>query len=184
MGQKELSDDVTRESLNAVAATLNRTTRRELKNTGQSYINTRGKMVEAKRVAPQDCSKCVLRCGAKLSESDRQHIFAEYWGLADYAKQREYLAEHMHREEKLGPSGLTRTVVLYYLTHEKKVQVCRQFFLKTLCVSEKASRIVLEKKVRGDFGKLGPPPPAPSHRTTSSRSKRTVANNQDSDYEY
>ncbi|XP_018020399.1 uncharacterized protein LOC108676773 [Hyalella azteca] len=156
----ELSEDVTRESLNAVAATLTRTTRRELKNTGQSYVNTRGKTIEAKHVAPQDCSKCVLRCGAKLSEADRQSIFAEYWGLADYAKQREYLAHHMHREEKLGPSGLTRTVVLYYLTHHTKVQVCRQFFLKTLCVSEKASRIVLEKKMRGDFGAPEPPPPA------------------------
>ena len=51
-------------------------------------------------------------------------MFAEYWGLADHERQRRYLAQHMHREERLGPSGLTRTVVLYYLTHEaSKYQV-------------------------------------------------------------
>lgn len=96
----------------------------------------------------------VLKCNARISEEDRQKIFAEYWGLADYNLQREYLAAHMQREEKLGPSGLLRTVILYFLTQgkDKKLQVCRQFFLKTLDVSEKASRIVLEKMVRGELG--------------------------------
>ena len=80
-----------------------------------------------------------MRCSAKLSEGDRQSVFAEFWGLADYNLQREYLAEHMHREEKLGPSGLTRTIVLYYLTHHKKVQVNPLVFMLVYITSVKLS---------------------------------------------
>ena len=69
-------------------------------------------------------SRCVLQCNTRLSEVERHSVFAEYWGLASYARQREYLAAHMHRDEKLGPSGLTRGIVNYYLAHRgKKVQV-------------------------------------------------------------
>ncbi|XP_064119082.1 LOW QUALITY PROTEIN: uncharacterized protein LOC135224101 [Macrobrachium nipponense] len=153
--EQQVPDDVTREMLAfAAGSTKDKKKRQELKNTGQSYINTKGKLVNAKRVWPQDCSRCPLKCNARISEEDRQKIFAEYWGLADYNLQREYLAAHMQREEKLGPSGLLRTVILYFLTQgkDKKLQVCRQFFLKTLDVSEKASRIVLEKMVRGELG--------------------------------
>ncbi|XP_068248113.1 neurofilament medium polypeptide-like [Palaemon carinicauda] len=153
--EQQVPDDVTREMLAfAAGSTKDKKKRQELKNTGQSYINTKGKLVNAKRVWPQDCSRCPLKCNARISEEERQKIFAEYWGLADYNLQREYLAAHMQREEKLGPSGLLRTVILYFLTQgkDKKLQVCRQFFLKTLDVSEKASRIVLEKMVRGELG--------------------------------
>ncbi|XP_076064317.1 uncharacterized protein LOC143038671 isoform X2 [Oratosquilla oratoria] len=151
---KEIGDEVTSETLAAAAGcTKDKKKRQELKNTGQSYVNTKGKLVEAKRVWPQDCSRCPWKCNAHINEEERLEIFAEYWGLADYLKQRNYLASHMQREERLGPSGQRRTVVLYFLSlRNKRKQVCRQFFLKTLDVSEKASRIVLEKKMRGELG--------------------------------
>merc|ERR1712179_648252 len=108
-------------------------------------------MVQAKRVWPQDCSRCLLKCNDRISEDERLTIFQEYWGLADYDRQRAYLANHMKRERKMGSSGMMRTIILYFLTKKKKkLQVCRQFFLKTLDVSEKASRIVLEKMVKGE----------------------------------
>ena len=54
----QLSDEVTRESLVVSAgASKDKKRRQELKNTGQSYVNTKGKLVEAKRVQPQDCSR-------------------------------------------------------------------------------------------------------------------------------
>ncbi|KAL7632726.1 UNVERIFIED_CONTAM: hypothetical protein RMT77_016927 [Armadillidium vulgare] len=150
----ECDEDLTVESLgNAVGSINDKKRRLELKNTGQSYINTKGKLIEAKKVWPQDCSRCHLKCNGRLNEDMRSLVFAEYWGLGDYDRQREYLATHMEREERVGPSGHSRTVILYYLTlKNKKYQVCRQFFLKTLDVSEKASRIVLEKKLKGEFG--------------------------------
>ncbi|XP_053640883.1 uncharacterized protein [Cherax quadricarinatus] len=182
--QHQVPDDVTSETL-AVSAgsTKDKKKRQELKNTGQSYINTKGKLVDAKRVWPQDCSRCPLKCNARISEEDRQKIFAEYWGLADYNLQREYLAAHMQREEKLGPSGLLRTVILYFLTcgSNNKLQVCRQFFLKTLDVSEKASRIVLEKMVRGELGSEGgaATPPPGSARPQSSQEDQLSSKNGD-----
>lgn len=77
-----------------------------------------------RRVSPH---RCPLKCNARISEEERQKIFAEYWGLADYNLQREYLAAHMQREEKLGPSGLLRTVILYFLTRANKTKL--QVFL-------------------------------------------------------
>lgn len=61
------------------------------------------------------------------------------------------------------------------------LQVCRQFFLKTLDVSEKASRIVLEKMVRGELGSeggTGTPPPG-SVRPQSSQEDRLSIKNED-----
>ncbi|KAK4309335.1 hypothetical protein Pmani_019030 [Petrolisthes manimaculis] len=176
----QVPEDMTSETL-AVAAgsTKDKKKRQELKNTGQSYINTKGKLVDAKRVWPQDCSRCPLKCNARISEDERLKIFAEYWGLADYNLQREYLAAHMQREEKLGPSGLLRTVILYFLTraNNTKLQVCRQFFLKTLDVSEKASRIVLEKMVRGELGNEagGTNTPPPTSSSAREREERRAA---------
>lgn len=79
--------------------------------------------------------RCPLKCNARISEEERQKIFAEYWGLADYNLQREYLAAHMQREEKLGPSGLLRTVILYFLTraNKNKLQVCDVFSMYFEC---------------------------------------------------
>ncbi|KAK8734191.1 hypothetical protein OTU49_006051 [Cherax quadricarinatus] len=89
----------------------------------------------------------------------------------------------MQREEKLGPSGLLRTVILYFLTcgSNNKLQVCRQFFLKTLDVSEKASRIVLEKMVRGELGSEGgaATPPPGSARPQSSQEDQLSSKNGD-----
>lgn len=82
------------------------------------------------------CFRCPLKCNARISEEDRLRIFAEYWGLADYNLQRNYLAAHMQREEKLGPSGLLRTVILYFLSRDKdtKLQVSKLpiFFCKLI----------------------------------------------------
>lgn len=77
-------------------------------------------------------ARCLLKCSVRICEEERLKIFAEYWGLADYNLQREYLAAHMQREEKLGPSGLLRTVILYFLTSSKnvKLQVSMISFIK------------------------------------------------------
>lgn len=51
---------MTSETLAVTAAsTKDKKKRQELKNTGQSYVNTKGKLVDAKRVWPQDCSRFV-----------------------------------------------------------------------------------------------------------------------------
>ena len=54
----QLNFDVTHESLSS-GVILDRDRREELKNTGQSYFNTKGKLVEAKKISYQDCSKYV-----------------------------------------------------------------------------------------------------------------------------
>lgn len=57
------------------------------------------------------------------------------------------------------------------------LQVCRQFFLKTLDVSEKASRIVLEKMVRGELGNEtgGANTPPPTSSSARDREERRAA---------
>lgn len=136
--------------------------------------------------------RCPLKCNARISEDERQKIFAEYWGLADYNLQREYLAAHMQREEKLGPSGLLRTVILYFLTSSKhtntKLQVC-----VCVCLCELLSNFAIDSRTTtallsssphcyasyilyrhflSSLINLGPPLPPPPHRSAGNSSSK------------
>lgn len=152
-----------------------RNTRKLAKNTGQAYIASNGKYVEAKRMKESCGSTCRMQCVRKISESSRLDNFKYFYSLADIAKQRRFLYEHMKtfepRHQKNSPtSKKSRNVQRNYfldVTHlngaVESVQVCKLLFLNTFCISSQMIDTLHRKAftegrfcdVRGKFERRG-----------------------------
>lgn len=152
-----------------------RNTRKLAKNTGQAYIASNGKYVEAKRMKDDCGSTCRMQCVRKISESSRLDNFQHFYSLADIAKQRRFLFDHMKtfepRHQKNSPtSKKSRNVQRNYfldVTHRngavESVQVCKLLFLNTFCISSQMIDTLHRKAftegkfcdVRGKFERRG-----------------------------
>lgn len=126
--------------------------RKERKNKGQCYLSTRGQLVEGRQFRQAGCTgKCQYKCGSKVSMEQRVNIFHHYWDLGDYVKQREFIAKHIERVNKLKStkrnvaSRRQWTIQYFFTVDGERARVCRAFFLNTLSISEATVRVVLEK---------------------------------------
>lgn len=155
--------------------TWKRNTRKLAKNTGQAYVASNGKYVEAKRMKDNCGSTCRMECVRKISESSRLDNFKSYYSLADIAKQRRFLFEHMKtfepRHHKSSPSSKkSRNVQRNYFLDVKypngameMVQVCKLLFLNTFCISSQMIDTLQRKAftegrfcdIRGKFERRG-----------------------------
>ena len=59
-----------------------------LKAGGKKYINRSGKTVDEKKPKIVDCSKCRFKCSSFFAEDQRESLCKEYYGLADYRRQK------------------------------------------------------------------------------------------------
>ncbi|KAK3085282.1 hypothetical protein FSP39_001017 [Pinctada imbricata] len=146
----------------AVPAEWKKNIRKRLRLSGKEYTNTRGKLVEAKSVKDQDCSKCRYKCSTKISEEERREIFNNYWSLQDYKRQRDYICSSILqaspkriRPKAKNPRKITRQ--FSFVNKGAQVRVCKTFFLKTLDIGEKTVEYALKSN---------------SHKTFSSQDKR------------
>lgn len=155
--------------------TWKRNTRKLAKNTGQAYVTSNGKVVEAKRMKDTCGSTCRMQCASKISEASRLENFKHFYRLADIAKQRRFLFDHMRTFEPRHHKNLTtsknsRSVQRNYfleLTHPngavELVQVCKLLFLNTFCISSQMIDTLYRKAftegrfcdVRGKFERRG-----------------------------
>ena len=142
------------------------------RNTGKSYVSWKGKF-QAKRELKASCVTCRMKCTEKFAEEERRRIFDEYWKLGDINRQRDFISkcvkfnmkarnrscrninsekENSDDEEdkskgKPGPSRRAFTFVYGLPKAGTNVQVCKTFFLNTLCISAQTVRTV--------YGKMG-----------------------------
>lgn len=121
-----------------------RNQRKCLRNAGLSYINSKKKSVVAWAVRAKDCTTCRYKCNAKVGEPERQDIFKHFWEMGDKNRQRDFIIHHIAtQEKKRGKKQGSRrqNTLIYNLTvHGTKVRVCKDFFIKTLDISEKMAR--------------------------------------------
>ena len=117
--------------------------RKRLRNSGLAYTAANGKCIERKKMMMHTCGECANKCNEKLTLEMREHIFANYWGMADYSRQRDFICSHVL--QKIGKKPGKRTNLNYFFTvgHER-VQVCKQVFLATLNIGERTVRYTLE----------------------------------------
>lgn len=124
-----------------------RNKRKLAKNKGQSYIASNGKFVEAKQMKDSCGSSCRMQCYKKINEDNRQSNFNYFYQLADIAKQRKFLFDHMKTYEPKrnkipkNPQKLRAVQRTYFLnlTHvnggTEMIQVCKLMFLNTFSIS-------------------------------------------------
>ena len=124
------------------------------RNTGNQYVNSRGHVVKAKSVQPYDCGGCRYKCKEKVSETDREKIFHSYWQLGRKDLQNDFITTHVDAHKKA--SGMPRSRkqcsrAYHFTLNGRRVRVCKEFFLKTLNVSNKLIHYNVSK-MRTSFG--------------------------------
>lgn len=149
--------------------------RKLLKNSGQIYETKKENSVDAKKLQAVHC-KCAYKCSTAFSQSDREHLFKQYWDLVSYERQRDFLLNAVTKQPcKTHKSDSTKTrsySVTYYMyqnsTGERK-RVCRSFFLTTLDIGKKTIYYALDTST-----KLGTMQPDQRGRHPSARKLPTA----------
>lgn len=90
--------------------------------------------------------RCQNACAKIFTEQERHDIFKYYWGLGNYQRQRDWLlscikeSEVKRRRTNTENSRRNRTFKYYITWNGKENQICQQFILKTLCISQMVLR--------------------------------------------
>lgn len=104
---------------------------------------------EGKKIQPCACilkKKCHNKiCGNNFSENDRLNIFNAFWALCDKTRQRDYLLKFVKpvdvkRKRVKGPSRRTFSNKYFLIRNNEEIEVCQQFILTTLNISQKLLR--------------------------------------------
>lgn len=121
---------------------------------GKPYINYKGIEQPAKHPKPSKCKNCRFRCSEHFAETERQKLCSDFWKLALYNRQMDYLLKYI-KESK--PQRRRRNVPVdkqrkssrsYYLLKKKGVvvRVCKSYFERTLCISNGPIQLTFHKK--------------------------------------
>ena len=134
--------------------------RKRAQQSGEAYVNSRGKYVEAKSIKIKKDSKsnCKFKCSEKISRVMQEHIFDDFYkmdvndkhafinkttvctGVANTKKNVESTEELNFRSRK------KKSYSFYLIEGENSARVCKEFYLSTLAISQKMVYNVHEKK--------------------------------------
>lgn len=126
------------------------------RNSGKEYeMRRKDKKVREERIMKPACSdKCRLSCSTKFSEEDRLKLFSEYWELGNIDKQREFIKSGMqeikpsYKYVRVGGKRPPRrnNMAFYFHQNDKRIRVCKLFFMNTLDINSRPIRTVVEKQ--------------------------------------
>ncbi|VEN57244.1 unnamed protein product, partial [Callosobruchus maculatus] len=127
---------------------------KELRNSGQEYVGVKTKKIVTAKKIKGRCNgeKCRVMGKAceQISDELRQIIFDPYHGLGDLIRQRLFLIRHVDiitkkKTTKIGNSRRQFSRVYHFTVNNRKLIVCKYFFLNTLGIPERSLRTALEK---------------------------------------
>lgn len=128
--------------------------RKTLRNSGQTYLNSKGKMVDAKQMRESCGTTCRSKCITKITEEDRQRAFDIYWGLGDIVRQRKFIYKHITstvpKRRRTHSSNRTLTLQFYLDSRNdngssQMIQVCKKMFKNTLVISSQVIQGIIKK---------------------------------------
>ncbi len=112
------------------------------KNLGQEHVNSKGKLVEKKRVK-DGCSmeKCKLKCHININPESRENILKDYWKMGDINLQRQFITRTVEKRETkrsltAGTSRRKNTFIYSLLVNDTKFHVCKKFYVDTLDITQ------------------------------------------------
>lgn len=120
-----------------------RNIRKQKRQAGGEYINTKGQLARSKEVQQKTClsKKCVFACEKKITQVERLNFHKAYWGLTDEQKPH-FLSKHITRQfakRKRTDKEDSRKKYFYeyfFEVYGVRVRVCQAFFLNTLDISK------------------------------------------------
>ena len=100
-----------------------------------------GLLVPRRRMIMHTCGQCVNRCNEKLTLSQRQDIFHNFWLMSDHTRQRDFICSHVTAKQKkrnrTEKSRRKKTYHYFLSANGQKVKVCKAVFLSTLNIGER-----------------------------------------------
>lgn len=116
------------------------------RNTGKEYIDRKNKLHLQKSVKPF-IHNCRYKCNDNFNEIKRNDIFMDFWALGSWELQTSYLNGVIKlvpvKRRKQGVVYSKNVSCEYRLLNER---VCKEFFLKTLDLSNKRIQNLVNKK--------------------------------------
>lgn len=144
---------------------------KKLRNSGQAYRTIlKGKLVNEREMGVPCKSNCKFSCSNKFSEEERAVIFTKYWNFSDITTQRTFISTLMQEISPKytypvlvnGKRKRTHNNAFYFEKDDKKIRVCKIFFISTLGITQRCIRSVIKKRKEGSFeekrGKHGKQP--------------------------
>ncbi|XP_039293093.1 uncharacterized protein LOC120353433 isoform X1 [Nilaparvata lugens] len=127
--------------------------RKKGRNSGLPYIDSKGKNVAGKVFEHFDC-QCKKKCPVNINELEGKKIFDSFWKLSSFEKQNVFMCglisqnKPQNRRPRSGAKAPKSSSNVYrFQVGGTSINVCKQFFLKTLAVSDgRMTRAV--KKIR------------------------------------
>uniref|UniRef100_A0A6P7FS28 Uncharacterized protein LOC114333425 n=1 Tax=Diabrotica virgifera virgifera TaxID=50390 RepID=A0A6P7FS28_DIAVI len=98
--------------------------------------------------------KCQHNCSAKITEITRHDIHDFYWGLGNYEKQRNWLiscvkkVDILRRKTEAQYSRRQNSYKYFIRWDDKILEVCQQFLLQTLGISQTVMRYAIKHAVQ------------------------------------
>ncbi|KAK5639730.1 hypothetical protein RI129_010541 [Pyrocoelia pectoralis] len=98
--------------------------------------------------------RCQNRCAQKFTNSERHDIHEFYWGLGNYERQHNWLLTctekiPIRRRVQTASVSRRRNTYKYFIDwNDRRVEVCQQYLLKTLHISQMTLRYTVSKSVQ------------------------------------
>ena len=91
--------------------------------------------------------KCKYKCSTKINDEERNRIFVDFYDNRNKDRQYDYIAETTKRE-KINATRSKRQCSFKYqfILEDEPLQVCKEFYLGTLSISQKVVYNVHDKK--------------------------------------
>ncbi|XP_077378663.1 uncharacterized protein LOC144019454 isoform X1 [Festucalex cinctus] len=145
---------------------------KEARNQGKAYVNTRGIPIPKKNLVALPRHSCRHKCTQRVSEEERRAIFRKFWDLGNIDLQNAFICASVklvniqrrrppppRAEQDAADEPKNRIYSRKYsLTTGPSghVEVCKTFFLATLCVSNGRLDRALQKHVGRGRGLRSP----------------------------
>ena len=121
--------------------------RKKAHQSGEKYVNSRGKLVEAKTIiSKKDCSNCKNQCAEKISKEAQEKIFMEFHRLDTNGKHSFISQTTVCSTSSRDTKRKKKTYSYFLFLKERSYRVCKSFYLSTLAVSQKMIYNVHDKK--------------------------------------
>ncbi|KAE8740772.1 hypothetical protein FOCC_FOCC013717 [Frankliniella occidentalis] len=125
-----------------------------LKNSGQAYISSAGKEMEAAKMRGP-CS-CSLDCVHRVTQEQRENIFQTFWKLGRHDRQWDFIRANskcaITKPAKAGqPSKRKVSRTFLFTINGQPTKVCKQMFMRTLGICDSWIESAY-KKINADKG--------------------------------
>lgn len=125
---------------------------------GISYLSPGG-VARRGRQLGKPCAACRSKCSEKITTEQRQHVFSQYYQIADLNRQREYIGQLIDKtrpKERIRrrspkpnqiiiPRERIPNLIYYLPINGKMIRVCGQMFRSTFDISKANIATVMKK---------------------------------------